>query len=127
MLRTLILPILQNRLYLVSLCFCFSLSCSMKRNVSRCSVAKCRKLRGADKSLARPGRKQDRKHVRNASDFNNIETRAVINLFYFFLSGRSPEEIHTILTETLACLLPGRAKDSAISKSVFPAVCIHRS
>jgi hypothetical protein len=31
--------------------------------------------RGADKSLARPGRKQARKHVRGARDFNNIETR----------------------------------------------------
>ena len=33
--------------------------------------------RGADKSLARPGRKQARKHVRDALDFNNIETRAI--------------------------------------------------
>jgi len=32
---------------------------------------------GADKSLARPGRKQDQKHVRDARDFNNIETPAV--------------------------------------------------
>ena len=36
---------------------------------------------GADKSLARPGRKQARKHVRDARDFNNIETRAVIKFF----------------------------------------------
>jgi len=36
------------------------------------------KYQGADKSLARPGRKQARKHVRDARDFNNIETRAVI-------------------------------------------------
>jgi len=28
--------------------------------------------RGADKSLARPGRKVPRKHVRDARDFNNI-------------------------------------------------------
>jgi len=34
--------------------------------------------RGADKSFARLGRKQARKHVRDARDFNNIETRAVI-------------------------------------------------
>ena len=34
--------------------------------------------RGADKSLARPGRKQARKHVMDTRDFNNIETRAVI-------------------------------------------------
>jgi len=66
--------------------------------------------RGADKSLARPGRKQARKHVRNARDFNNIETRAVIKIF-FFLQGKVPKEIHAILTETLACFLSGRAKD----------------
>jgi len=34
--------------------------------------------RGADKSLARPGRKQARKHVKDARDFNNIETLAVV-------------------------------------------------
>jgi len=58
--------------------------------------------RGADKSLARPGR--------DARDFNNIETRAVIKCF-FFLQGKAPKEIHAILTETLACFLPGRAKN----------------
>ena len=66
--------------------------------------------RGADKPLARPGRKQTRKHVRDARDFNNIETRAVIK-FFFFLQGRATKEIHAILTETLACLLPVWAKD----------------
>jgi len=65
--------------------------------------------RGADKSLVRPGRKQARKHVRDARDFNNIETRAVIK--FFFLQGKTPKEIHDILTETLACFLPSRAKD----------------
>ena len=65
---------------------------------------------GAEKSLARPGRKQARKHVRDARDFNNIETRAVIK-FFFFLKGKAPKEIHAILTETLACFIPGRAKD----------------
>jgi len=64
---------------------------------------------GADKSLARPGRKQARKHARDARDFNNIETRAVIKVG--FLQGKAPKEIHAILTETLACFLPGRAKD----------------
>ena len=68
------------------------------------------KYRSADKSLARPGRKQARKHVRDARYFNNIETRAVI-MFLFFLQGKAPKEIHAILTETLACFLPGRAKD----------------
>jgi len=67
------------------------------------------KYRGADKSLARPGRKQARKHVRDARDFNNIETRAVVK--FLFLPGKAPKEIHAILTETLACFIPGRAKD----------------
>jgi len=66
---------------------------------------------GADKSLARPGRKQARKHVRDARDFNNIETQAVIKFFFFPLQGKAPKEIRAILTETLACFLPGRAKD----------------
>jgi hypothetical protein len=29
----------------------------------------------------------------------------------FFLQGKAPKEIHAILTETLACFLPGLAKD----------------
>ena len=37
--------------------------------------------RGADKSLARPVRKRARKHVRDARDFDNIKTRAVIKFF----------------------------------------------
>jgi len=32
-------------------------------------------------------------------DFNDIETRAVIKLF--FLQGKAPKEIHAILKETL--------------------------
>ena len=67
--------------------------------------------RGADKSLARPGGKQPRKHVRDVLGFNNIETRAVIKFLFFFLQGKAPKEIHAILTETLPCVLPGRAKD----------------
>jgi hypothetical protein len=35
----------------------------------------------------------------DARDFNNIETRAVIN--FVFLQGKTPKEIHAILTETL--------------------------
>jgi hypothetical protein len=53
--------------------------------------------------------KQAQMHVRDARDFNNIETRAVI--IFFSLQGKAPKEIHVILTETLACSLPGRAKD----------------
>jgi len=64
---------------------------------------------GADKSLARPERKQSRKPVRDERDFNEIETRAVIKIL--FLQGKAPKEIQGILTEKLACFLPGRAKD----------------
>ena len=38
--------------------------------------------RGADKSLALTGKKQARKHVRDARDYNNIEMRAVIKYFF---------------------------------------------
>jgi len=72
----------------------------------------------ADKSLARPGRKQARKHVRDARDFNDIEMRAVI-FFFFFLQGKAPKEIHAILTEILACFLSGRAKDLSTSLYLF--------
>jgi hypothetical protein len=70
----------------------------------------CSTIPGADKSLARPGRKQARKYVRDARDFNNIEMRAVIK-FFFLLQGKAPKEIHATLTETLAYFPPGRAKD----------------
>ena len=65
--------------------------------------------RGADKPLAQPGRKQAREHVRDAHDFNKIETRAVIK--FVFLQGKAPKEIHAIQTETLAFLLSGWAND----------------
>jgi len=72
----------------------------------------CYNYWGAVKSLARPGRKQARKHVRDARDFNNIETRAVIKFPPpFTLQGKAPKEVRAILTETLVCFLPGRAKD----------------
>jgi len=64
---------------------------------------------GADKSLAWPGRKQTRKHIRDARDFNNIETRAVIK--FLFLQDKAPKEIHAILTETLSRFLPAQAKE----------------
>ena len=68
--------------------------------------------RGADKSLARARRKQARNHVRDAREFNNIETRAVIK--FFFLQGKAPKEIHAILTETLTSFLPGRDKELSV-------------
>ena len=81
------------------------------RNIRFHKYGYIRIYRGADKSLARPGRKQARKHVRDARDFNKIEKRAVIR--FLFLQGKEPKEIDAILTETLACFLPGRAKDLA--------------
>jgi len=74
------------------------------------SLMTCYSFRGADKSLSRPGRNQARKHVRDARDFNNIETRAVIK-FLFSSQSKAPNEIHAILTEKLSCFLPVRAKD----------------
>jgi len=41
-----------------------------------------RHYRGADKSLARQGRQQARKHVREALDFNNIERRDLSSNFF---------------------------------------------
>jgi len=67
------------------------------------------KYRSADKSLARPGRKQPWKHVRNTRDSNKIETRAAIT--FLFLQNKASKEIHAIPTEILACFLLGRAKD----------------
>jgi len=76
---------------------------------------------GVDKSLVRPGRKQVRKHVRNARDFDNMEKQAVIKLF--FLQGKAQKEIHAIRTETLACFLPGRAKDLSAPLYVCHLFC----
>ena len=87
---------------------------------TRILIISTRNYRGADKSLARPGRNKLRKNVRDARDFNNIETRAFINLF--FLQDKAPTEIHAILTETLVCFLPGRAKDLS-APPVFIPLC----
>ena len=58
-----------------------------------------------------------------ARDFNNIETRAVIN---FFLQGKAPKEIHAILTQTsgehapsCATVKPGW---SGLNVVIFPPV-----
>ena len=94
-------------------CYYVEVSATGWSLVQRCptdySESFCVIYRGADKSLARPGRKQARKHVRDARDFNKIEMRAVIK--YIFLLGKASKEIHAILTGTLACFLPSRAKD----------------
>jgi len=59
--------------------------------------------RGADKSLARPGRKQAWKHVRDARDFNNIETRALIK---FFFPARQGAEGNSRNSDTNISLFP---------------------
>jgi hypothetical protein len=53
--------------------------------------------------------KQARKYVRDVHVFNKIKMQAVIK--FLFLQGKAPKEIHAILTEALACFLPGWAKD----------------
>ena len=63
--------------------------------------------RGSDKSLARPRRKQARKHVRDARHFNNIETRAVIKLFF---PARQGVEGNSRRSNRNISLFPGRAK-----------------
>ena len=80
--------------------------------------------RGTDKSLARPGRKQARKHVREARDFNNIETRAANKSPPpTTTQGKAPKEIHAILTETLACFPLPRAQD--LSATLYIQVAYH--
>ena len=81
----------------------------LNNSLMRCNILLLN-YRVADKSLALPERKQTRKHVRDARNFNNIETRAVIKSPPP-LHSKAPTEIHAILTETLACFLPSRAND----------------
>ena len=48
--------------------------------------------------------------------------RELSSRFFFFLQSKAPKEINAILTETLACVLPGRAKDltaSLYNKVIF--------
>jgi hypothetical protein len=59
--------------------------------------------------------------VRDARDFNNIETITFIKLF-FLLQGKAPKEIHAILTETLDFFLPGRTKD--LSAPLHLLLCV---
>ena len=51
--------------------------------------------RGADKSLARPVRKQAQKHVRDARDFNKIETQVVIKFFSPAMQGAEGSSRHS--------------------------------
>jgi len=73
--------------------------------------------RGSDKSLARPGRKQARKHDRDARDFNNIETRDIIN---FFPPARQGAEGNSRHSDRNISLFPSWSGEGLISP---PAVC----
>jgi len=66
---------------------------------------------GADKSLAWPGSKQARKHVRDARDFNNIETWAVIKFFFFSCKARCQGKFAPLWRKHWVFPLPGRVKD----------------
>ena len=76
----------------------------------RISVNNINHTRGADKSLARPGKEtgsqacQERARLQQHRDANCHQV-------FFFWQGKAPKKIHVILTETLACFLPGQAKD----------------
>ena len=45
--------------------------------------------------------------------------------FLFFLQGKALKEIHAILTETLACFLPGQAKDLSAHLYLHSITCLH--
>jgi hypothetical protein len=55
----------------------------------------------------------------DARDFNNIETQAVK---FFFLQGKAPKEIHTILTETLGEHPPSKTGWPSSNVVIFPPV-----
>jgi len=43
--------------------------------------------------------------------FSTTSGRELSSMFFFFLQGKAPKEIYATLTETLACFVPGRAKN----------------
>jgi len=67
-----------------------------------------RRYRRADKFLVRPGWKQPRKHLWDARNIKNIETRAII--IFFSPQCKAPKEIHAIVTETLGSFHADGAK-----------------
>ena len=78
--------------------------------------------RGADKSLARPGKETSSEACQVKRAISTTSRRELSSSF-FPLQGKAPKEIHAILTETLACFLSGRAKDlSAPCKWAIPVV-----
>ena len=61
--------------------------------------------------LISPQPDQEGKNLGSISETRAISTRRELPSSFFFLQDKAPNKIHAILTETLACFLPGRAKD----------------
>ena len=64
--------------------------------------------RGADKRQTR--KKTNWKACHGRARFQRYRDASSHQVF-FLLQGKAPKEIQAILTETLTCFLPGRAKD----------------
>jgi len=80
--------------------------------------------RDADKSLARPRRKQARKNVRDARDFNNIETRAAIKFFFSARQGAEGNSRHSDINISLFPSWPGLRTYQHPCKFVIFTKCI---
>jgi len=65
-----------------------SLTASLRYGIHKPYQRFSQAYRGAGKSSARPGRKYAPKDVKDARDFNNMETRAVIKIFFFCKARR---------------------------------------
>jgi len=52
-------------------------------------------------------------------------SRRDLSSSFFPLQSKTPKEIHAILTETLACFLPGRVKDlsAPLYKDMYFTLC----
>ena len=59
-----------------------------------------KEYRGADKSLARPGRKQAQNHVRDLRSFSTTSRHKLSSGSPHPSQGKVLKEIHAILTET---------------------------
>ena len=82
--------------------------------------------RDADKSLVRP-KKETSSEASNGRARIQQHRDASCHQF-FFLQGKAPKGINAILTETLACFFPGRAKDLSapcLYVCVCVCVCLH--
>jgi len=74
---------------------------------------------GADKSLARPGNKQARKHVTRNARFQQHRDASYHQAPPPHLQGMAPKEIHAILAETLAFILLDRARDLSAPPVIY--------